>query len=146
MIPNSKPTFIMAIIAINSTSAFTATPLRNSAIMSRIPSQLDMFGDGLKNAFSNDDSLGKKENAGLKKGPKVSEVTVNGKPIKAVAGQKVSQVMSAARVKRLNYLRDVSFASCKKGDCGTCELMINGRIEKACNAKIPLGKCTIQTC
>jgi hypothetical protein len=36
------------------------------------------------------------------KGPNVSEVTVNGKPVKAVAGQKVSQVMAAARVK-VNY-------------------------------------------
>ena len=34
-----------------------------------------------------------------KKGPNVNEITVNGKPVKAVAGQKVSQVLAAARVK-----------------------------------------------
>jgi hypothetical protein len=62
-----KAIVIMAIVAVCSTSAFTATPSKINAINSRIPSQLDLFGDGLKNAFSNDDSLGKKENAGLKK-------------------------------------------------------------------------------
>jgi len=70
-------------------------------------------------------------------GPKFSEVTVNGIPVKAVAGQKVSQVMNTARVK-VTY-------SCRKGDCGTCELFMNGRVEKACTALIPSGKCTIQT-
>lgn len=71
------------------------------------------------------------------KGPDVSECTINGKPVKAVAGQKVSQVLASARVK-VTY-------SCRKGDCGTCELLMNGRVEKACNAKIPRGKCVIQT-
>jgi len=94
---------------------------------------LDLFG----NAFQNDDSLGKPKNAGLTNGPKVSEVTVNGKPVKAVAGQKVSQVLAGARVK-MTY-------SCQKGNCGTCEMLMNGRIEKACLAKIPQGKCSIQT-
>lgn len=98
-----------------------------------LSTQINIFG----NAFANDDSLGKAENPGLKKGPNVSEVTINGKPVKAVAGQKVSQVLAAARVK-VTY-------SCRKGDCGTCELFMNGRVEKACNAKIPQGKCVIQT-
>jgi len=35
--------------------------------------------------------------------------------------------------------------SCKKGNCGTCELLMNGRIEKACVAKIPAGKVKIQS-
>jgi ferredoxin len=98
-----------------------------------LSSQLNIFGK----AFANDESLGKAENPGLKKGPNMSEVTINGKPVKAVAGQKVSQVLAAARVK-VTY-------SCRKGDCGTCELFMNGRVEKACNAKIPQGKCVIQT-
>ena len=70
-------------------------------------------------------------------GPNVSDCTINGKPVKAVAGQKVSQVATAARVK-ITY-------SCKKGDCGTCEVMQNGRIVKACQAKINSGKCDIRT-
>ncbi|KAL3792646.1 hypothetical protein ACHAW5_005100 [Stephanodiscus triporus] len=102
MLSTPKATVILAMIAASSSSAFTAAPRTNNA-HSRKATQLDMFGNGLKNAFSNDDSLGKRENAGLKKvGPNVSEVTVNGKPVKAVAGQKVSQVMAAARVK-VNY-------------------------------------------
>ena len=135
---------------------------------------LNIFGN-LKGAFSNDDSLGKVDaTPGLKgvsgmndwlaralyrtvckkfyrvtsahtiysfiftlQGPNVSECTINGKPVKAVAGQKVSQVAAAARVK-ITY-------SCKKGDCGTCEVMQNGRIVKACQAKINSGKCDIRT-
>lgn len=135
MVSAPKLAAILSVIAAEYTaSAFTA-PLANNRNL-RIPSsssQLDIFG----NAFANDDSLGKKENPGLKKGPKVSEVTVNGKPVKAVAGQKVSQVMASARVK-MTY-------SCKKGNCGTCEMLLNGRVEKACVAKVPIGKCTIQT-
>ena len=136
--------------------------------------RLNIFGN-LKGAFSNDDSLGKVDaTPGLKgvsgmndwlaralyrtvckkfyrvtsahtiysfiftlQGPNVSECTINGKPVKAVAGQKVSQVAAAARVK-ITY-------SCKKGDCGTCEVMQNGRIVKACQAKINSGKCDIRT-
>ena len=41
----------------------------------------------------------------------------------------------------LHYLN----ISCKKGNCGTCELLMNGRIEKACVAKIPAGKVKIQS-
>lgn len=88
---------VLAIIAANSSSssAFSTTPKTNNKKIAIIQSRLNIFG----NAFSNDDSLGARENAGLKKGPQVVEVTVNGKPVKAVAGQKVSKVMAAARVK-----------------------------------------------
>ncbi len=96
-----------------------------------------MFG-GLKGAFSNDGSLGKREDPGIKGGAKFNDqVTFNGKPIRAVPGQKVSQVAAAARVK-ITY-------SCKKGDCGTCEIMMNGRMIKACQATIPAGKCDMRT-
>lgn len=115
-------------------SATTAFSIDPTQIQRRIQStQLDLFGS----AFKNDDSLGKPKNAGLTNGPKVNAVTINGTPVKAVAGQKVSQVMKAARVK-MTY-------SCQKGNCGTCEMLMNGRVEKACLAKIPTGKCTIQT-
>ena len=108
----------------------------------------------------------------LNMAPPASEVTVNNKPVKAKAGQKLSQVMAAAKVKMtyrwendintfdliftdlsISYVLMInsssSFAyyinSCKKGNCGTCELLMNGRIEKACVAKIPTGKVKIQT-
>lgn len=101
-------------------TAFTAAPgqiLRCGNCARMQSTHLDLFG----NAFQNDDSLGKPKNAGLTNGPKVSEVTVNGKPVKAVAGQKVSQVLAGARVK-MTY-------SCQKGNCGTCE-MVSVRFQK----------------
>jgi ferredoxin len=116
-------------------SAFSAAqPTQIRQQQSTSATQLHIFG----NAFKNDDSLGKPQNAGLTNGPKFNEVTINGKPVKgAVAGQKVSKVMASARVK-MTY-------SCREGNCGTCELLMNGRVEKACVAKLPQGKCTIQT-
>ena len=55
---------------------------------------------GWMDAFKNDESLGKPQNAGLTNGPKYNEnVTINGKPVKAVVGQKVSDVAAAARAK-----------------------------------------------
>lgn len=137
-----KPTIILSLIAAvavpHASMAFTAapTPIHRCQENARIriqPTQLNLFG----NAFKNDDSLGKPQNAGLTNGPKINEVTINGKPAKAVAGQKVSKVLASARVK-MTY-------SCQKGNCGTCEMLMNGRVEKACLAKIPQGKCTIQT-
>ena len=63
--------------------------------------------------------------------------TINGKPVKAKVGEKVSAVANRAKVK-ITY-------SCRKGDCGTCELMMNGMIVKACQAKITAGKCDMKT-
>ena len=63
--------------------------------------------------------------------------TFNGKPIKAKAGEKVSAVASRAKIP-ITY-------SCRKGDCGTCEIMMNGLIVKACQAKILAGKCDLRT-
>jgi succinate dehydrogenase/fumarate reductase-like Fe-S protein len=71
-------------------------------------------------------------------GPKKNEsVTINGKKVNAIVGQKVSVVAAQSRVK-ITY-------SCNKGDCGTCEVSINGRLQKACQAVIPSGKCDIKT-
>ena len=68
MVSAPKATVILSsIIAVYSASAFTTAPLKNNALNSKTPTQLDMFGNGFKNAFANDDSLGKRENAGLKK-------------------------------------------------------------------------------
>ena len=91
------------------------------------------------NAFKNDDSLGKAKNEGLSNGPKYNDqVTVNGKPVKnAVVDQKISQVCATARVK-VPY-------NCQNGECGTCEVKINGRKARACVSKVPSGKCSITT-
>ena len=81
---------IATVVCASSVSAFAPAQQHSS---SRIAStELNIFG-GLKDAFSNDDSLGKVQNAGLTGGPKVNEnVSINGKPVNAVVGQKVSQV------------------------------------------------------
>jgi aerobic-type carbon monoxide dehydrogenase small subunit (CoxS/CutS family) len=64
-------------------------------------------------------------------------VTINGKPVKAIVGQKVSVVANAARVK-IKY-------DCRNGDCGTCMITMNGKKVKACQQVIPSGKCAINT-
>lgn len=99
---------------------------------------LHIFG-GLKDAFSNDDSLGKAKDAGLSSGPKYNDnVSVNGVPIsKVVVDQKISLVCNAARVK-VPY-------NCQNGECGTCTVKMNGKKVRACVAKVPSGKCAIQT-
>mmetsp|Transcript_2309 Transcript_2309/g.2992 ORF Transcript_2309/g.2992 Transcript_2309/m.2992 type:complete len:136 (-) Transcript_2309:64-471(-) len=112
-------------------SRFTTTPTSQTT--------LEMgFGDAFKGAFSNDDKLGKVQNAGLKNGPDYNDkVTINGKAVKAVTGQKVAIVANAARV-RIKY-------DCQAGDCGTCMIKMNGRKVKACQSNIPRGKCAIET-
>lgn len=71
-------------------------------------------------------------------GPNYNEaVTINGKPVKAIVGQKVKNVAASARVK-IPY-------NCQQGDCGTCMIKMNGRKVKACQMTIPAGKCTIET-
>ena len=105
----------------------------------RVQTSLNIFGDALKGAFSNDDSLGARKNEGLSGGPKYNEnVSVNGKPVQgAVVGQKLTVVAGRARVKIP--------VNCQKGDCGTCMVSMNGRKVKACQTALGAGKCNIQT-
>jgi ferredoxin len=81
---------------------------------------LHLFG-GLSDAFKNDETLGARQNEGLKNGPNYNNaVTVNGKAVQgAVVGQKLTLVASKVRVKIP--------VNCQKGDCGTCVVNLNGR-------------------
>jgi len=89
-----------------------------------------------KGAFSNEDGF-EKENAGLSNGPRYNEdVVINGKPVKAVVGQKVAIPANQARV-RIKF-------NCNNGDCGTCAINMNGRNVRACQTTIPSGKCVIR--
>mmetsp|Transcript_1911 Transcript_1911/g.2652 ORF Transcript_1911/g.2652 Transcript_1911/m.2652 type:complete len:135 (+) Transcript_1911:139-543(+) len=125
--------FIACLLAHNA-AAFKFGPQQS---ITNIDSKLHLFG-GLADAFKNDDSLGERKNEGLSGGPKYNEeVTINGKPMKVVVGQAVKVAANSARVK-IPY-------NCQQGDCGTCMIKMNGRKVKACQAKIPGGKCTIQT-
>lgn len=116
--------------------AFTTS--RCNTIELKTSTSLNIFG-GLKDAFANDDSLGKAKNAGLSNGPRYNDqVTVNGKPVpNVVVDQKISQVCNAARVK-VPY-------NCQNGECGTCTIKMNGKKVRACVSKVPNGKCNIQT-
>lgn len=141
----SKSIFLLAAIlfaTVGTIHSFSVLPSSTSAITTHTSTSSSTSSTSLnnffKNAFANDDSLGKPENAGLKNGPKKNDnVTINGKKVNAVVGQKVSVVAAQSRVK-ITY-------SCNKGDCGTCEVYINGRVQKACQAVIPSGKCDIKT-
>jgi len=118
----------------HSNGASTAT----ASVTTGTSTTLNFFGDAMKNAFGNDDSLGKDKNAGLTNGPQENDkVSLNGKKIKAVVGQKVSVIAAQNRVK-ISY-------NCKAGDCGTCIVNMNGRKVKACQMTIPPGKCNINT-
>mmetsp|Transcript_19524 Transcript_19524/g.24075 ORF Transcript_19524/g.24075 Transcript_19524/m.24075 type:complete len:140 (-) Transcript_19524:144-563(-) len=131
--------YALILSAISSSSAFSVVPSQRQVSSSSSSStQLDMFGDAFKNAFSNDDQLSKPQNAGLTNGPKENDqVKINGKAVKAIVGQKVSVVAAQARVK-ISY-------NCKAGDCGTCNIKMNGKTVKACQMTIPAGKCDMRT-
>ena len=88
-------------------------PTKTTLSTTTTTTSLDLFGDALKGAFSNDDSLGKRKNEGLSGGPDYNDnVTVNGQKVNgAVVGQKLTVVAGRARVKIP--------VNCQKGDCGT---------------------------
>ena len=119
-----------------SVHAFVA-PINHKLSSSKISTT--HINNWLKDAFSNDESLGAAKNAGLSNGPKYNDqVSVNGKSIpNVVVDQKISQVCNAARVK-VPY-------NCQNGECGTCTVKINGKKVRACVSKVPAGKCAIQT-
>mmetsp|Transcript_28600 Transcript_28600/g.42282 ORF Transcript_28600/g.42282 Transcript_28600/m.42282 type:complete len:136 (-) Transcript_28600:2495-2902(-) len=132
-----RTSFFFVSCAFAGTSAAFAFGPPQVSLARKIDSKLHIFG-GLGDAFKNDDSLGERKNDGLSGGPKYNEqVTINGKPIKVVVGQAVKVAANSARVK-IPY-------NCQQGDCGTCMIKMNGRKVKACQSKIPSGKCTIQT-
>ena len=94
---------IATVVCASSVSAFAPTQQHSSARIGN--TELDIFG-GLKGAFANDDALGKPQNAGLTGGPKVNEnVSINGKPVNAVVGQKISQVAVSRLDKDKNFSR-----------------------------------------
>mmetsp|Transcript_25840 Transcript_25840/g.43952 ORF Transcript_25840/g.43952 Transcript_25840/m.43952 type:complete len:137 (-) Transcript_25840:1081-1491(-) len=135
MMKRSLLVCVVVACMVSVTAGFAVVP--QSKVRQSTTTELNIFGN-LGDAFKNDDTLGARENAGLKGGPKYNEaVTINGKPVKAVVGQKVKVVANSARV-RIPY-------NCEKGDCGTCMIKMNGRKVKACQMSIPSGKCAIIT-
>ena len=76
----SKLTLVVAVAAAAAafSEAFMLPPAQD--VNGRVSTSLNIFG-GLKGAFANDESLGARENAGLKNGPKMND---------QVSGRKVS--------------------------------------------------------
>jgi len=89
------------------------------------------IGDMFAKAMANDPNLPPAKNPGLSKDPTVVEVEFlpSKKVVKAVLGQSVATIAQAAKV-------DIKY-SCKKGECGTCEVNFNGKIVKACQSSLP---------
>mmetsp|Transcript_63015 Transcript_63015/g.186124 ORF Transcript_63015/g.186124 Transcript_63015/m.186124 type:complete len:140 (-) Transcript_63015:3035-3454(-) len=127
--------FLCVVFFAVSADAFVVVLSGNTRV--RSSTTLNIFGKSFKDAFSNED-LGERQNAGLKGGPKANEnVSINGKAVPAVVGQKLSVVAAAARV-QIPY-------NCRNGECGTCTVKVNSRKVKACQATVPVGDCRIET-
>ena len=78
---------LAAVFRVTDGFSFTSPTRQN-----RCDTSLSIFGDALKGAFGNDDSLGARKNEGLSGGPKYNEaVTVNGK---AVQGESSTTFLS----------------------------------------------------
>lgn len=54
-----------------------------------------------------------------------------GKVVQAVAGQPLKDVAAAAKIP-IKY-------NCRKGECGTCEVRVNGSKARTCVAIVPRG-------
>jgi len=118
-----------------------ATPARSPLATSRtaVPS-MGLF-DGLKGAFANDDTLGKRENAGLSKEKDkrtVTWVSPKGQQKKALAigGQRMKDI---ARASGIPVVYD-----CQEGTCKTCEATVNGQRMKLCVGKMPDKDVTVK--
>jgi hypothetical protein len=102
----------VAIASVSQGFSPVVRPFSRAGTASTSTTHLNIFGDALKGAFSNDDTLGKRKDEGLSRGPDYNNaVTVNGKEVKgAVVGQKLTVVASRVRVKIP--------VNCQQGDCG----------------------------
>lgn len=91
------------------------------------------IGDMLKKALANDPSLPPPKDPGLSRGPSYAMVEFSKagvtKKIKVIQGTKISQAASDAGVE-IKY-------SCKKGECSTCKVTVNGKPVKSCVSFIP---------
>jgi ferredoxin len=111
-----------------------ATAERRTAV------RMGMF-DGLKGAFANDDTLGKRENAGLSKEKTKRTVTWVGpkgekKVAQALAGQKLRDVARSCNIP-IKY-------DCNEGTCKTCEAQVGSGRAKICVTKMPDKDVTIK--
>jgi hypothetical protein len=93
------------------------------------------LGDFLKKALANDPNLTPAQNPGLSKAPEYANIEfIKGsvtKQVRAIKGEALRTIASQAGVS-IKY-------SCKKGECRTCEVTLNGKTVKACQSYLPGG-------
>ncbi|GAB5032498.1 (2fe-2s)-binding protein [Nannochloropsis oceanica] len=96
------------------------------------PLQMGFF-DSIKKGFENEAQVQPAPNAGLKNGPPIVTITFlpANKKVQAVAGQNLKDVALAAKIP-IKY-------NCKKGECGTCEIDLNGKKVRTCVGIVPRG-------
>lgn len=124
--PNAGDMFrlLVALLFVASAVAFApraARPHRAAAL------NMGLF-DGFKDAFKNDETLRPQEKYGDKNKVVVTFQPGN-KQVQAVAGQQMKEVVRAGRM-NVKY-------NCSKGECGTCEILVDGRKARACTTRLP---------
>ena len=104
--------------------------------LSRVTVQMG-FMDGLNKAFANEVIDTPSREGGLSAGAKQTiPVDICGRKIQAVKGQKLKDLIRASRAPGIVF-------NCEKGDCGSCESMVNGRKMRVCRAAVT-GPVTIK--
>jgi len=117
---------------------FGVVPTRSSRVQ---PVQMGLM-DGFKKAFENE-QYSTKESAGLTGGAKQPiEVTIVGKTVKAIPGQRMKDVIRSARANipfncENGSLFLVNLVTFSAGECGTCECLVNGRKIRVCKFNVP---------
>lgn len=125
---------IIFVVSVLSVSALNAGRIKGVRLQNKQSTRLFGFMDALNKAMANE-NMGPAPNAGLSKDAPTMDVEFIGNKkakVTAYAGQKISMVANAARVP-IKY-------NCKAGDCGTCEVNLDGKIVKACQAVLPNKK------
>lgn len=108
-----------------------------------------------KNAFANEEMDKPKAPGGVQK--KTVEVKVLGKPMQAIPGQRLKDIVRSSRapIKRVapsppsfggaerNAPPPARRFNCENGKCGTCESKVNGKKARICTLAVPASGCTI---
>ena len=91
---------------------------------------------GFMDAFKNESYDKPAVGGGLTNAPKKVKATYNGKSVDAIINGKLTNVTRSLGM-GLSY-------SCSSGDCGTCEILVNGKKTRPCVAKVPTKDFTVK--
>lgn len=110
-----------------------------------LPVAMGLF-DGLAGAFTNDDTLGERKDAGMTNKVQRWRLTWRGKKPNPFQDAPVTEGVAIAGQKLRDLAREQNIPirySCNEGHCGICDVMIDGRRVPACVAKAPKKDCVI---